>query len=78
MHVANALLGPLGLRESPARQALAIVLNLSIAIGLYWAIDRRVLARRREWFTTRHGRLATASCFGLTATGLLFGMVLLH
>jgi peptidoglycan/LPS O-acetylase OafA/YrhL len=72
--VAHAMLGPWGLRDSRASQALAVVFNLGIALALYWWIDRRMLARRAEWFSPSRGKLATYLAYGLVAAGIAFGL----
>lgn len=57
--------------------AVAVVVSMSHAAGMYWAIDRQVMARRSGWFTPARGWALTAAGFGLVslgvAGGLLFG-----
>lgn len=74
--VANALLGPFGLRNSPSRQLLAVVLNIAVAVALYWWVDRRILAKRNDLFTEKRGRLITLLAFAMVSVGIVAGMVI--
>ena len=74
--VANALLGPFGLRNSPSRQLLAVVLNIAVAVALYWWVDRRILAKRNDLFTEKRGRLITMLAFAMVSVGIVAGMVI--
>jgi peptidoglycan/LPS O-acetylase OafA/YrhL len=77
VYAGNVLMSPFGLRDSPARQALAALLNVAFAVALYWWVDRRLLAQRRAWFTPERGRTVTALAYATTACGVVFGVVLL-
>lgn len=74
--LANALLKPFGLKDTGARQALAIVLSVVIAVALYWWIDRRLLARRSQMFTRSRGNIVAALAYGVTAIGLMIGFIM--
>lgn len=73
---ANALLKPSGMRESWTRHALAVVINVLVAVALYWTIDRRVLARRAQWFTPQRGALIASAAFMMVFTGICFGLAM--
>lgn len=72
--VGNALLGPFGMKDSPLRVVLAVVLNVSLAIALYLLVDRQLLARRGALFTAERGLVAMLAGYGLACTGLAFGL----
>lgn len=72
--IGNALLGRFGLKDSPARMAFAIVLNIAIAVALYWWVDRKLLAKRGAVFTQGRGALAMLTGYGLICTGMAFGL----
>ena len=72
--VGNALFGAVGMRESPARHAMALVVNIALAVGLYWWFDRRLLAARNAMYTPERALLAMAGSYGLVCTGLAFGL----
>ena len=73
--VGNAALGPWGLRDTGSRQLLAFVLNVGIAVALYWFVDRRLLALRGAVYNPWRASAITYAGYGLVATGLFFGMV---
>lgn len=75
--VANALLKPYGLRDSIASHVLSTTLNISIAVALYWFVDRRLLRRRSQWYTPQRGLWITCTAYSMVAAGLLVGAVLL-
>ena len=74
--IGNSLLGPFGLRDSGPRQLLAFVLNIAVAVALYWWIDRRLLARRGLMYSPQRAAAATYTGCGLVGAGLFFGIVI--
>jgi peptidoglycan/LPS O-acetylase OafA/YrhL len=70
---ANVLMSPFGLRDTPARQLLAVAIDIPFAVLLYWAIDRQLLARRQAWYTPARGRIVSGAAYAMVAAGLLFG-----
>lgn len=78
VYVANAALKPFGLRESAIRHVVSTLVNFAIAIGLYWCVDRRLLARRHAYYTPARGRLATAMAYGTIVVGSGFGLFKLY
>lgn len=74
VYAGNVLMSPFGLRDAPARQLLAAVINVGFAVALYWYIDRRLLAQRGAWFTPERGRTITAWAYATTGCGVLFGL----
>lgn len=74
--VANALLGPFALRNSPPRQVLAVILNVAIAAALYWWIDRRLVAKRAELFAERRGLVVTSVAYAMVLAGIAFGTLI--
>ena len=73
--VANALLSPIGLRDTSWRRALAAVLSIVLAIALYWWIDRRLRKRREALYTPQRGKIVLTIGYVVVACGLIFGWV---
>lgn len=71
--VGRALLGPVGLRDSALRQLLSAVLDFMIAAGLYWWIERRVLALRGRLFSPRLGLAITLAAYAMVLAGIAYG-----
>jgi peptidoglycan/LPS O-acetylase OafA/YrhL len=74
--MSNALLAPWNLKDTPLRSILALGLNLGIAAGLYWGVDRRIVTLRRQLFTPQRAKLATFCAYGLTLIGLIGGAIM--
>lgn len=70
----NLLLSPLNLRDSPLRHILSIILNLGIAAGLYWWIDRRIVEVRGSLFSKKRGIIAVSIAYSLTVIGMVVGL----
>jgi peptidoglycan/LPS O-acetylase OafA/YrhL len=75
---AHAVLKPFGMRDSAAGHMLSFVLNIAIAVGLYWWVDRRLLAARGQLFTSKRGSLITALAYAMVGIGLAFGLLISH
>ena len=73
--VANALLRPLGLRESAASHVLSVAFNVALAVVLYLCIERPMLRQRAKWYTPALGRRATVAAYAIMAAGLALGAV---
>jgi peptidoglycan/LPS O-acetylase OafA/YrhL len=74
--VANAALGPFGLRDSGTRQLLAVVISVGMAVALYWFMEKRLLARRRELFTMTRGKLVAGFAYATILIGLAFAIAM--
>jgi peptidoglycan/LPS O-acetylase OafA/YrhL len=72
--VANFALAPMGLRDSPMRQGIAIALNLLLAWVLYCLVDRPFLAKRAALFSTARGLAALSLGYALLLFGLVYGL----
>jgi peptidoglycan/LPS O-acetylase OafA/YrhL len=75
--VARALLTPFGLRESFVTHVLSNCLNISLAVALYWYVDRQLLLHRSRFYAPRLGVTATRIAYAIAISGLVFGVVLL-
>jgi len=73
LYAANAI----GLRH-PIRHALVLALAIAIAMGLYWWIDRHLLARRSRLYTPARGRALTLAAYATVALGIGLGLALWH
>jgi peptidoglycan/LPS O-acetylase OafA/YrhL len=49
------------------------ILNVIIALGLYWIVDKQIQKRRNSWFTPQIGRTLTKTAYGLVALGIIAG-----
>lgn len=49
------------------------ILNIAVAFGLYWVIDRQIQLSRHHWYSPRLGRGLAISAYALVATGLVLG-----
>ena len=78
LFIAHALLKPYGLRDSAISYVLSISLNISIAVALYWFIDKRLLAMRSELFTKKRGLVTTTIAYSMVIIGCLVGFTLLN
>ena len=76
--IAHALLKPCGLRDSVYSYVIAIILNIAIAIALYWFIDKRLLAMRGELFTKQRGLMTTTIAYSMVIIGCMVGFLLLQ
>lgn len=76
--LANAMLKPFGLKDTGSRQVLAVVFSVGIAVALYWWVDRRLLAKRREMYAPSRGRTVAVLGYGVTAVGLMIGFTLFY
>jgi peptidoglycan/LPS O-acetylase OafA/YrhL len=70
----NLLLSPINLRDSPLRHILSIILNLGIAAGLYWWVDRRIVEIRGSLFSKKRGIMAIAIAYSLAVIGVGVGI----
>ena len=71
--VANACLKPFGLRDSLYANLLSFCLNVSLAVFLYWYMDKKLLAVRNDFYTQKLGVIFTALAFGMVILGCLVG-----
>jgi peptidoglycan/LPS O-acetylase OafA/YrhL len=78
LFVAHALLKPYGLRDSVYSYMISILLNIAIAIGLYWFIDKRLQEIRGELFTKKRGLITTTIAYSMVIIGCLVGFTLLN
>ena len=78
LFIAHALLKPYGLRDSAYSYVMSILLNIMIAVGLYWFIDKRLLAMRGELFTKKRGLITTTIAYSMVIVGCLVGFTLLN
>jgi peptidoglycan/LPS O-acetylase OafA/YrhL len=76
-YVARALLTPYGLRESVITHVVSNSLNLVLAVGLYWYVDRQLLLHRSRFYTARRGLIVTRIAYATMVVGLTFGVVLM-
>lgn len=67
----------LGLLELPSLPFIAYLTAVATTIPLYLFIDRQVLNRRNEWFTTELGYRIGLIAYFLVVTGIVVG-ILLH
>ena len=76
---ANALLARLagGHAPAPLAAALQAAIDIPLAVGLYWYIDRRLLVRRSAWYTPRRGVAVTVLAYAIIAVGLAYGAVMM-
>jgi len=63
-------------RETPTKWILSIVLNLLLAMAMYWWIDRQLIARRDQFYTVERGRVVMRVAYGMIAVGSLFGLAM--
>src|SRR5512139_3138723 len=73
--VANYAMSPFGLRDSPARQAVSILINILLASALYWHVDRRMLALRGALYSEARAKNIMFAAYGIVIVGLFFGFV---
>ena len=52
---------------------LQYVLNVLLALGLYWIIDRQIQKRRNIWYSPRLGRTLALTAYGLVCVGIIVG-----
>jgi peptidoglycan/LPS O-acetylase OafA/YrhL len=76
LFIAHAALKPFGLRDSALAHIISFILNVGLAISLYWFIDRRLLASRGQWFTQKRGLIATYIAYGMVIIGCVVGFVI--
>jgi peptidoglycan/LPS O-acetylase OafA/YrhL len=62
------------MREQPIRHALSIVANITVAMALYWWIEKPLLANRMMWFTRTRGNLITVAAYAMVAIGVTYGL----
>lgn len=72
--VFNAALKPLGLNDSPLRQLLACLLNYAIAACIYKIIDRRLRAKRDQWYAPSKAITITSLAYTLPLLGTAIAM----
>jgi peptidoglycan/LPS O-acetylase OafA/YrhL len=77
VYVANALLQPFGLRGSMTGHALSTLLNIALAVALYWYMDRRLLSHRGGWYSRSRGLWVTRVAYLMVALGFVVGFALL-
>jgi peptidoglycan/LPS O-acetylase OafA/YrhL len=65
-----------GFEHSPAGLLLGVVLAYGFSAGLYWLVDRKVLAHRNAWYSPRIGRTVTIAAYGTIALGCAAAAVL--
>ena len=74
---ARALLTPFGLRESVLTHVVSNSLNIGLAVGLYWYVDRQLLLHRSRFYTPRLGLIATRIAYAIVLSGLVCGLILM-
>jgi len=52
---------------------VSYLLNVLVALGLYWVVDRQIQQYRRDWYSVALGRGLAATAYALLATGLVAG-----
>ncbi len=75
--VAHAVFKPFGMRDSAAAHVLSFCLNVSLAVAMYWYIDRRMLAARGQMYTEARGQLIVRLAYGMVAIGVIAGLALM-
>ena len=50
------------------------LVGVSFAIGLYWFVDRPLLANRARWYTQRRGLVISFLAYSIVAVGLTYGL----
>ncbi len=75
--IAHAVFKPFGMRDSVAAHVLSFCLNVSLAVAMYWYIDRRMLAARGSLFTQARGQLFVKLAYGMVAIGCAVGLALM-
>lgn len=71
--IAHACLKPFGLRDSLYANVLSFCLNVSLAIVLYWYMDKKLLAVRNDFYTEKLGVIFTALAFAMVILGCIVG-----
>ncbi len=74
--IAHAALKPFGLRDSALAHIISFVLNISLAIALYWFIDKRLLASRGQWFNQKRGVITTYIAYSMVIVGCIVGFLM--
>ncbi len=54
--------------------AFSSALSITVAVALYWFVDRQLLLRRRGWYTTRGGYALTACAYAMIVVGVAYGL----
>jgi len=49
------------------------MIDIPLAMALYWHIDRRLLSHRANWYTARRGLVVTIIAYAIIAVGLAYG-----
>lgn len=62
------------MKETPLRWGLSAVVNIGIAMALFWWIEKPLLAKRGAWFTDKRGRIVTFVAYSMVAVGVGFGL----
>lgn len=66
------------MRAGPASWLLNVVVETLVgvpfAVALYWFVDRRLLANRSTWYTSRRGVIVTILAYAIVALGLVYGL----
>jgi peptidoglycan/LPS O-acetylase OafA/YrhL len=70
----NVMLSPFGLRDSPERQIISIIINLAVSAALYWLIDRRILLMRSQLFSDTRAKTAMYSGYASVIAGIGAGL----
>jgi peptidoglycan/LPS O-acetylase OafA/YrhL len=68
----NALLDPLGLRDSPLRQFLASIFSIILAALLYQFIEKVCMKHRNRFFSQQRGKLVTLIAYSSMLCGLIY------
>jgi peptidoglycan/LPS O-acetylase OafA/YrhL len=73
---AHAILNPLGLRNSIYSHLISVVLNIGIAIFLYWFMDRKINKFRDQWYSHQRGTHSIKIAYGMIVVGTTAGLIL--
>ena len=74
--MANYMLSFVGMRGTVIGHVLATIINYGIALFLYLYIERRVLNKRREWYSLGRGVLFTLIAYFILILGIIYGTFL--
>ena len=76
LFVAHACLKPFGLRDSFYANIMSLCLNVSLAIALYWFMDKKLLAIRNNLYTEKLGKIFTFLAFSTVIIGVIVGLMI--
>ncbi len=74
--VGNYFLAGIGLRDSPVRQLVSVMVSIVIAVTLYWYVDRLVLKYRSHLFSPKIGIVIIYIAYSMVFIGVLIGVLM--